>query len=101
VVGDASDDVRVGGDFPEVDRLAPRGRFAWRDERVLQGKVQEVAVQCGRHPGGVSVPEQHVEGRRLLPGQIVVHPVVPDQVVGPQPGEHLGQHGAVQVALAT
>ena len=36
----------------------------------------------------------------LLAQQVVVDPVVPDQVVRPQPGEHLGQRPAVQVAVA-
>ena len=55
-------------------------------------------MQARGHPGGVRVPEQDVERRWLLAEQVVVDPVVPDQVVRPQPGEHLGQRPAVQVA---
>ncbi len=55
-------------------------------------------MQARGHPGGVRVPEQDVERRRLASEQVVVDPVIPDQVVRPQPGEHLGQRPAVQVA---
>ena len=55
-------------------------------------------MQARGHPGGVRVPEQDVERCWLLAEQVVVDPVVPDQVVRPQPGEHLGQRPAVQVA---
>ena len=60
-------------------------------QRVAQGDLDEVAVQRGGHPGGVGVPVQDVERRRRLALQVVVDPVVPDQVVGPEPGEDLGQ----------
>jgi hypothetical protein len=49
---------------------------------VLHREVDEVGVEPGAHPRGVGVPEQDVEGRWLLAEQVVVHPVVPDQVLG-------------------
>ena len=52
-------------------------------------------VEGGRQPGRVRVPGQDVEGRRVLTEQVVVHPVVPYQVVGAQPGEHLRHLPAV------
>jgi len=61
---------------------------------------ENVAVQPSGQPGGVGVPVQDVERRRRPALQVVVHPVVPDQVVGPEPGEHLGQRPSVQVAAA-
>ena len=39
-------------------------------------------------------------GGRLLAEQVVVDPVVPDQVARAQPGEHLGERPAVEVAAA-
>ena len=58
------------------------------------------ACSAGGHPGGVGVPEQDVERGWLLAQQVVVHPVVPDQVAGPKPGEHLGERPAVEIAAA-
>ena len=58
-------------------------------------------MQRGRQPGGVGVPEQDVECRRLLAEQVVVHPVVPDEVPRAEPGEDLGEGAPVQVALAS
>ena len=55
-------------------------------------------MQARGHPGGVRVPEQDVERWRRASEQVVVDPVVPDQIVRTQPGEHLGQRTAVQVA---
>ena len=67
------------------------GGRAGLGQRVADRHVDEAAVQPGGHPGGVGVPVEDVEGRRRLALQVVVDPVVPDQVVGPQPGEHLRQ----------
>ena len=84
----------------EVDRHAEDGEGPGPGQRVLHRQVDEVGVQCGGHPGGVGVPEQDVERRRSLAEQVVVDPVVPHQVAGPQPREHLGQRPAVEVSLA-
>src|SRR5205807_9324432 len=50
------------------------------------------------HVRHVGVPGQHVEGGRVLPQQVVADPVVPDQVVGPHPGEHAGELAALEHA---
>ena len=99
VVGDAADDVGVGGDLAQVDRAAQHADRAGGDQRVAQPHQHHVAVQRGGHPGGVGVPEQHVERRRLAALHVVVHHVPPHQVGGPQPGEHLRHVAAVEVAL--
>ena len=100
VVGDAGDDVGVHGDPAEVDRGAEDGQGPGPGERVLHRQVHEVGVQCCGHPGGVGVPEQDVERGRSLAEQVVVDPVVPHQVAGPQPREHLGQVPAIEVPRA-
>ncbi|MCY1418602.1 hypothetical protein D9M71_341650 [compost metagenome] len=56
-------------------------------------------MQGGRQAGVVVVPVEDVEGRRLFAEQVVVDPVVPHQVVGAHPGEHLGHVAAVQHAV--
>ena len=99
VVGDPRGDVGVDGHRGQVHRGAEHRRLARLRQRVADRDVDEVAVQRRAHPGRVGVPEQDVEVRRLLALQVVVDPVVPHQVVGPQPGEDLRQPGAVQVAL--
>ena len=69
-------------------------------ERVLQRDVDEVAVQRRGHVRRVGVPVEDVEGRRVLAEQVVGDPVVPHEVVRPQPGEDAGQRAAVEVAAA-
>ena len=101
VVGDAGDNVGVGVDLGQVDGRAEGADRARVDQVVAHRDVDEVGVQPRRHPGGVGVPEQDVERRRLLAEQVVVDPVVPDQVAGPEPGEHLGERPSVEVAPAT
>ena len=98
MVGDARDDVAVGGDGREVHGGAEHARLARLHQRVAQAQIEEVAVQTGGHPGGVGVPEQDVERRGIPALQVVVDPVGPDQVVGPQPREHLGQTSPVEIA---
>ena len=70
------------------------------DEVVGERELHEVAVQAGRQVRRVGVPVEDVERRRVLAQQVVVDPVVPDQVVGTQPREHAGQRAPVEVALA-
>ena len=55
-------------------------------------------MQPRRQPGGVVVPVQHVEGRRRIAQQIVVDPIIPDQVVRPHPGEHARELAALDHA---
>ena len=99
VVGDRGDDVGVDLDLGQVDAgpstISAPGVTSW-----FCIQVDEVRVQLRGHPGGAGVPEQDVERRWLLAEQVVVHPVVPDQIAGAQPGEHFGQGPAVQVTTA-
>src|SRR3954451_9433195 len=52
------------------------------DDLVVQAEGDEVGVQPRLHPGGVAVPERHVECGRRAAEQVLVDPVVPDQVTG-------------------
>ncbi len=99
VVGDAADDVGVRGDLVQVDRAAQHADPARGDQRIPQPHQHQVAVQRGGHPGGVGVPEQHVERRRLPALHVVVHHVPPHQVGGTKPGEHLRHVAPVEETL--
>src|SRR5260370_40296096 len=83
------------GDLRHVDGGAEHRGRAGSNERVRQSGLDESAVQGGGHAGGVRIPEQHVEGRWLAALQVVVDPVVPDQVVRPEPGEHFRQRASI------
>jgi len=48
-------------------------------------------MQPGGQPRSVVVPVENVESRWGVAEQIVVHPVVPDQVVRAHPCEHARQ----------
>jgi hypothetical protein len=98
MVGGAGDQVGAHVDLGQVDRRAEHGGRAGPGEGVADGEPHQVAVQAGGHPGRVSVPVQDVEGRWRPPPQVVVDPVVPDQIPRTQPREHLGQGPAVQVS---
>src|SRR3990167_11392956 len=89
VVGGAGEAEYVAGDLLEVDRRATDFQGAGTDQRVGLEHVDELAVQCGGQARGVVVPVEDVEHRRFIAEQVVVDPVVPDQVVGAHPGEHL------------
>ena len=54
---------------------------------------------CGKI-GAVGVPGQDVEGGRFLAHQVVVDPVVEDQVVRSHPREHAAHRSGVDYALA-
>ena len=70
-------------------------------ERIFEIQVEKVTVQSGRQVGRVVVPVQDVEHGRTVTEQVVVDPVVPDQVVGTQPGEHLRQLLSLQYPFLT
>ena len=102
VVGDAGHDVRVGVDLAEVDRSMPSIRAApgWVSALVI---ARSMKSRCSAAVIRVVSAFQYrmSNGRAAaVPEQVVVDPVVPDQVVGPQPGEDLGQRPPVEVALA-
>ena len=100
VVGDAGDDVGIDIDLAHVDRLAQHLHLAGVDVRVVLEDAEQVGMEGRRQARGVGVPEQDVEGRRVVAEQVVVDPVVPDQVVRAQPGEDARHLGAVDDALA-
>jgi hypothetical protein len=87
VVGEASKDEGIAVDLGQIDRCPKDGERAGILERVRHEHVQEVPVQSCGQGRRVVVPVQDVEGRRGVAHQVVVHPVVPDEVVGAQPGE--------------
>ena len=87
VVGDAGHDVGLDIDLAHVDGLAQHLHLAGMDVRVVLEDADQVGMEGGRQTGGVGVPEQDVERRRVVAEQVVVNPVVPDQVVRAQPGE--------------
>ena len=98
MVVDACHHVAVDVDLGQIDGGTEQAGGTRLGQRVGHGDLDEVAVQPGGHPGGVGVPVQDVERRRGLSLQVVVDPVVPDQVVGPEPGEHFGEGAPVHVA---
>ncbi len=52
-----------------------------------------------RYAGAVGVPVQQIERRWLLAQQIVIHNVIPYQVVGTQQVERPRHLGSLQVTL--
>ena len=86
VVGAAGDHVGVAGDVLQRQRwppiVGPRSAASRRSRSAA-------ASRNAARPEGAwcRVPVENVERRRRLAHQVVVDPVVPDQVVGPEPGE--------------
>ena len=95
-------DVDGGLDEAEVQLLAAHRQLARLFQLVLQVGVPQVpAVHRARQVGGVAVPVEQVEGRRLLALEVVADHVVPDQVVRPQEAEGRGQLATGQQLRAT
>jgi hypothetical protein len=91
VIGQACDDIAVQIDSTHVERRAAYFKPTGIDERVGVDEIEEVGMQTDGQSRRVVVPVEDVESRRRVAEQVVVHPVVPDQVVGPHPGEHARQ----------
>ncbi len=58
--------------------VSPPGRVS----KIAVDEVEYLVVEAGWQPGGVRVQAEDVEGGRLAAKQVVVDPVVPDQVIG-------------------
>ncbi len=72
-------------DRTQIDALAAAHQFSWNPQIVFKVHVAQVpGVHRSRQIGAVAVPVQQVERRRLLPLQIVVDDVVPNEVVRAQ-----------------
>ena len=91
MIGEAGDDIAVQIKKAHVERRAVYIEAAGIDERIGVYEIEEVGMQPGGQPRRVVVPVENVEGGRGVAEQVVVHPVVPDQVVGAHPGEHARQ----------
>ncbi|MNO88894.1 hypothetical protein D3C76_803620 [compost metagenome] len=85
-------------DLLQVDGCAAYLQAGGVGQRVELEEVQQVAMQCGGQARAVGVPVQDVEGWWCLAEQVVVDPVVPDQVVGPHPGEDPRHFATIQHA---
>ncbi len=96
VVVGAGQGIDIGGHLLEVDRRAAHFQGIGAHQRVVLEQLNQIAMEGGRQTCGVVVPEQDVEHRRLVAEQVVIDPVVPDQVVGAHPGEDLGHVAALQ-----
>ena len=101
VVGHAGEDDGVEVHPRQVDPRPEQLQGAVPGERIVEIQVEKVAVQPGRQVGGVVVPVQDVEYGRALAQQVVVDPIIPDQVVGAQPREHLRQLLSLQHSFRT
>ncbi|MND63983.1 hypothetical protein D3C80_553030 [compost metagenome] len=91
VVGQARHAIEIAGDLLEIYWSATDLQGAGTGQRVGLVHLDEFAVQRGRQVGGVVVPVEDIECRRLVTEQVVVDPVAPDQVIGAHPGEDFCQ----------
>ncbi len=99
VVVDPGHAEAVHRDLLQVDRRAAHLQASRMAQRVVLEEIQQVAMQSGGQARVVVVPVEDVERGRLLAQQVVVDPVVPDQVIGAHPGEHPRHVAAVEYAL--
>ena len=84
----------------QVDRFAQRAQFAGLDQLVVAVQIAQILlVPLGGQIGDIAVPVQQVEGRVILPQQVIVGDVVPDQIGAAQHVEGGGQIAPVDHAL--
>ncbi len=88
VIGDACDEIGIVGHFGEINRRPQHLERAGMGKRIGFVQVEQLAMQFGGQTGRVVIPVEHIEGRRVVADQVVIDPIVPDQIVGAQPGEH-------------
>jgi len=82
VIGDACDDIGIIGHFGQINRRPQHLEHPRMGKRIGFVQVEQLAMQSGGQARRVVIPVEHVEGCRVLADQVIVDPVVPDQVVG-------------------
>jgi hypothetical protein len=98
VIGHAGDHISIRPHLAHIERQAAHVEPSGMDIGVGADEVEEIGVQLGGKARGVVVPIENIEGRRRVAEQVVVDPIVPDQVVRPHPGEHAGELASLQHA---
>src|SRR5262249_53307318 len=96
VVGYPGYDIGVHLDAPHVDGNAVQCQLVRVHEWVCEVKVDVVMMEAGWQTSGIGVPKKNIEGRGRVAEQIIVDPVVPDQIIRPHPCEHARQLLAVE-----
>src|SRR5712692_5142425 len=92
-------DVHVPGKVAQPDRrsenLGPRTIY----QRIVQQQFKKIRMELRGQIGRIGVPVQNIECRRLLAHQVVVDPVMPDQIVRSEPRERSLKRRRVQHTL--
>ena len=98
VVGDPGDDVGVDVPPPRSTGVPSTVIVPGPGQGIVQGQAVRSRGAAPRVIRVVSAFQNRMSNAGGAAQQVVVHPVVPDQVAGAQPGEDLGERPAVQVA---
>src|SRR5215831_16858423 len=98
VIGETGDDIAVELDAPHVNDATIQFQPVWIDERIGEVEIYVVMMEARRQTGRIGVPKQNVERGRLVAEQIVVDPVIPDQIVGSHPCKHASKFLTVENA---
>ena len=100
MIGQRTGDERFDFDAFEVNRFAEHFESAPLQHHIVLEDIEELAMQSCRQICAVHAPRQNVKGRRILPHEVVVAPIVPNQIIRPHPGEHVGKTARRQDTLA-
>ena len=89
----------VASHLGQVERMIGNLECSGRCIGVGFEQFQEIAHQRRRQVGRIGIPEQDVECRGIITQQVIVDHIVPDQVIGPQPGKAPRKAGAFDHTL--
>ena len=98
VIGQAGDHISVCLHLAHIQREATHLDPSGIDVRVGADEIEEIGVQLGRKARRVVIPVENIEGRRGVAEQVIVDPVVPNQIVGSHPSKHAGEFPSMQHA---
>jgi hypothetical protein len=84
--------------LPEIDAHAVENHLALGQAVVEVAFAQVISMGGCRHPGGIGIPVQKIEGQGIASLEIVIDDIGPDQIVRPQHVEGLGHLLSFQIA---
>ena len=88
MIGDTGHDIPITRHLGKINRCPQQRNSTGMRERVAQSDVEHLAVQSGGQARRIVIPVEHIKRGRVLTNEVVIDPVIPNQVIGAQPGEH-------------
>src|SRR4030095_9860474 len=93
-------DERVQLDRSQINWFAENRQRTRLRKWIVLKDVQKLRMQGPRQVRSIDAPRQYVEAGGIVAGEIVVDPVIPNEIIGAHPGKHASKAACRKNSLA-